>query len=228
MKYTDFESLVSIPRMSRYLTACGNQKRKAMTLYRANLRLSQQFFSVLGVFEVVLRNKIDSHYKLIYRPIIGNDEWLIHAANPGGFYATGHTSKTQQYILTAISELGSAYTHNKLLAELTFGFWRFQFGPKEFRAGGSTLHQVFINRPHGTNHTTVFNKLRLINNVRNRIAHHEPICFDITGNVISTVYVANHYNEIDELLRWMGIDAEDLFYGVDGIQKEIDFINHLI
>ncbi len=227
MKYADFEALMSVPRMSRYLAACGNQKRKAMTLYRANLRLSQEFFSVLGVFEVVLRNRIDQHYKSIYHPIIGNDDWLLFAANPGGFYAAGHTVKTQQSILGAVSDLGGAYTHNKLLAELTFGFWRFQFGPKEFSAGGSTLHQIFVNRPHGTNHTAIFNKLRLINNIRNRIAHHEPICFDITGNTISTAYVANHYSEIEELLQWMAIDAHDLFYGIDGIQMEINFINRL-
>jgi hypothetical protein len=227
MKYTDFESLMSTPRMSRYLSACGNQKRKAMTLYRANLRLSQEFFSILGVFEVVLRNKIDIHYKTIYSQTIGSDEWLLYAANPGGFYAAGHTSKTQQTILKAISDLGGTYSHNKLLAELTFGFWRFQFAPKEFSAAGSTLHQIFVNRPHGTNHTTIFNVLKFINNIRNRIAHHEPVCFDVTGNMISTVYVINHYNEIAKLLQWMGVDAEDLFYGIDGIQKEMDFINHL-
>ncbi len=75
MKYADFERLMSPSRMSRYLSACANQTRKAMTLYRANLRLSQDFFSMLGVFEVVLRNKIDTHYKAIYNPIIGHGEW---------------------------------------------------------------------------------------------------------------------------------------------------------
>lgn len=227
MKYTDFEYLMSVPRLSRYLIGCGNQKRKAMTLYRANLRLSQEFFSVLSVFEVVLRNKIDSHYRAIYAPIIGSNEWLLHAANPGGFFATGHTPKTQQSILTAIGDLGGTYTHNKLIAELTFGFWRFQFGPREFSAAGSTLHQIFVNRPHGTSHTTIFNKLKLVNNIRNRIAHHEPICFDTMGNNISTTYVLSHYREIEELLFWLDIDASDLFYGIDGIRKEVDFINRL-
>lgn len=225
MKYADFEDLMSIPRMSRYNLACGNQAEKVMTLYRANLRLSHEVFSVLGVFEVVLRNRIDVHYKTVYNPVIGNDEWLLYAANPGGFYATGHTAKTQQSILNSITDLGGTYTHNKLLAELTFGFWRFQFGPKEFSAAGSTLLHIFVNRPHGTNHTTIFNKLKQINNIRNRIAHHEPICFDAMGHSISTTYVVNHYNEIVELLQWMNIDANDLFYGMNGVQKEVDFIN---
>jgi hypothetical protein len=71
VKYGDFEELISKPRLSRYLLACGNNTKSAMTLYRANLRISQQMFSVLGVFEVVLRNQIDRHYKSIYRPITG-------------------------------------------------------------------------------------------------------------------------------------------------------------
>lgn len=227
MKYVDFEALMSVPRMRRYQTASGNQKRKTLTLYKANLRLSQEFFSVLAVFEVILRNKIDSHYKKIYSMLIGNDDWLLYAANPVGFYATSHTSKTQHSILTAITDLGTKYSHNKLLAELTFGFWRFQFGSKEFSAAGSTLHKIFINRPIGTNHTTIFKKLSRINNIRNRIAHHEPICFDTAGNTISTTYVYNHYCEIKDLLEWLGIDIKDLFRGIDKIEKEIAFIDRL-
>src|SRR3954465_6552142 len=128
MKYSDFENLMSIPRMNRYMIACSSKKKKAMSLYRANLRLSQKLFSVLAVFEVVLRNKIDVHYKTIYHPIMGNNDWLIYAARSGGFFANLHTTKTQQSILNAIGDLGTNYTHNKLIAELNFGFWRFQFG----------------------------------------------------------------------------------------------------
>jgi hypothetical protein len=42
MKYADFASIMAAPRMSRYLTACNNDSRKAMTLYRKNLQLSQE------------------------------------------------------------------------------------------------------------------------------------------------------------------------------------------
>jgi hypothetical protein len=227
MKYADFEQLMSTPRLNRYLVACGNNKKKAMTLYRANLRISQEMFSILGVFEVILRNKIDGHYKTVYAPIIGSNEWLLHAASPGGFYANTQCQRTRQSILNAIADLGSVYTHDKLLAELSFGFWRYQFASKEFSAAGSSLHTIFTTRPTGTSHTTILNKLKLINNIRNRIAHHEPICFDNSLHAISTVYVLQHYNEVAQLLQWLNIDATKLFYGIDGIQKEIQFINSL-
>lgn len=227
MNYPDFENLISPPRMARYLEACDDDTKKAMTLYRANLRLSHELFSVLSIFEVVLRNKIDSHYRSIFNPIFGAEDWLIHAASPGGFYDNGSTSKTRSSILKAKSELGKNYTHNKLLAELNFGFWRFQFGPKEFRAAGSNLHQIFVNRPHGTNHTSIFNRLQLINKLRNRIAHHEPICFDLARNSISTKYAINHFDEVITLLSWMDISHKELYYGINGVSKEIAFLNSL-
>jgi len=42
MRYTDFENIMTPARMGRYLTACGGNTRKAMTMYRKNLQLSQE------------------------------------------------------------------------------------------------------------------------------------------------------------------------------------------
>ena len=42
MKYKDFENIISPERMRKYNVACGGNTSKAMTLYRYNLRLSQE------------------------------------------------------------------------------------------------------------------------------------------------------------------------------------------
>ena len=63
MKYSDFEQVISPVRMRRYLIACHNDSRKAMTLYRYNLKLSQEMFTIISYFEVALRNKIDCEMK---------------------------------------------------------------------------------------------------------------------------------------------------------------------
>ena len=57
MKFQDFENAMSTARMSRYLAACGGNSKKAMTLYRFNLRASQEFFTVICCFEVTLRDR---------------------------------------------------------------------------------------------------------------------------------------------------------------------------
>lgn len=59
MKYSDFENIMSSQRMERYLSACKGDTRKAMTLYRYNLLISQEMFTIVSCFEVALRNAID-------------------------------------------------------------------------------------------------------------------------------------------------------------------------
>ena len=71
MNYIDFEDIISQERMRKYLLACNNESRRAMTLYRYNLKLSQEMFALISCFEVTLRNRIDKEMKAHY----GND-WL--------------------------------------------------------------------------------------------------------------------------------------------------------
>lgn len=59
MKFNDFEQALSPERLNRYMEACNYDSRKAMTLYRYNLRLSQEMFTILSCFEGTLRNAID-------------------------------------------------------------------------------------------------------------------------------------------------------------------------
>jgi hypothetical protein len=59
MKYVDFEKIITASRMGRYLTACGGNTRDAMTLYRKNLKISQELFTVISCIEISLRNAID-------------------------------------------------------------------------------------------------------------------------------------------------------------------------
>ncbi len=58
MKFIEFESIMSSKRMRRYVNACGGDTRKAMALYRYNLRLSQEMFTIISCYEVALRNAI--------------------------------------------------------------------------------------------------------------------------------------------------------------------------
>ena len=57
--------------------------------------------------------------------------------------------------------------------------------------------------------------------MRNRIAHHEPICFGDNGN-IDTQNVMFCYARIIQLFQWMNIDADSLLYGVDHVVEVSD------
>ncbi|GHT67475.1 hypothetical protein FACS189452_05260 [Bacteroidia bacterium] len=83
MKYFDFEYIMSATRMNRYLLASGNNSKKAMTLYRKNLHLSQELFTVISCFEIALRNAIDNHYTNQY-----GSNWLRDSAVNNGIFDT--------------------------------------------------------------------------------------------------------------------------------------------
>lgn len=227
MRYTDFEYIMSSPRMNRYLGACNNDTRKAMTLYRKNLKLSQELFTVISCFEVALRNAIDRHYSNIY----GN-HWLRDFAMVGGVFDTQRTYNSQNAVNNTIAKLGPSYTHPRLVSELGFGFWRYLFGRHQYRLAGRTLHQIFTNLPPTTrlvqyNAATIFDKLERVNKIRNRIAHHDPICFRHGVNQINTNFPLSYYNTVIELFDWLDINASDLLYGLDKVNNVIDEINNL-
>jgi hypothetical protein len=217
MRYADFEHFMSSARMSRYRVACGGNSKKAMTLYRMNLRLSQELFTIISCFEVTLRNAINNHCLAS----IGSN-WLQNSASPGGNFDNWHCHLTADNINEAIHKLGTFYSHNKLVAELGFGFWRYMFAQYQYTATGRSLLRIFPARPTSSfsvhyNQTFVFNQLAQINNLRNRVAHHEPICFISGHPVINTSYVRQHYSLIRQFFQWMSFDEAALLYGLDHI-----------
>jgi hypothetical protein len=93
-------------------------------------------------------------------------------------------------------------------------------------AGGNTLLAIMPNLPIHFNQSNVYQKLDRINSIRNRVAHHEPICFD-SAHAISTIYARAHFQHILDVVGWMNINSNQLFYGVDGILKEVDYIDRI-
>lgn len=226
MKYIDFERVMTPARMSRYLQACGGNSRKAMTLYRKNLQLTQELFTVISCFEVAHRNAIDAKCT----SALGND-WLRDGASVGGIFDNAKCFLTKRNINDAIGNL-TAYSHFKLVAELGFGFWRYMFAQNQYNATGRILLQVFPSKPISTpalqyNNTYIFNQLAKLNEIRNRMAHHEPICFLPGQPVKNTTYTRLHYNLILQLFQWMQIDEGALLYGLDHINTVCDEIDNL-
>ena len=93
MEYLEFERILSIKRMQRYKDAANGDTRKAMALYRYNLRLSQEMFTIVSCFEVALRNAIDS----ILVPILGED-WLKDSVQDNGIFSNGRMNETRKII----------------------------------------------------------------------------------------------------------------------------------
>ena len=231
MQFINFNELVSAPRLNRYLLATGRNTKKAMTLYRYNLELSQELFTIISIFEVVLRNKIDNCMK---NNGYSND-WLYDASQPGGIFFNKKCKNTKDIILDTKKNL-KTYSHDNLIAELMLGFWRYLFANHQFMACAGILINIFPSLPphpakYAYPNQWIHNDILFkINNLRNRIAHHQPICFDRRPNKYNqknTYHVLDDYQTILNAFKYMDINDRDLLYGLDHVRKICHKINKL-
>ena len=222
MKYSDYETAFSPARLSRYLNACGGDNDKALTLYRHNVKLCQKFYGVLSLFEVVLRNAINEHYKCHF----GDNDWIRTQVQPGGMLENcPQLADVNRHITRLVND--GRYTHDRLVSSVSFGFWTYLFNKQPFRKGGQTLLAVLPNRARGLGQRAIYNELMQIKKFRNRIAHHEPICFDTAGNK-DVNFARYNYNQILKYVYFLGYNKDELFYGLDVLpDTTITKINNL-
>lgn len=220
MDKDELERAFSIPRFSRYMAATGGDFHKAYDLYRLNLRSSGKLFMCIAIFEVSFRNAIDKHYTLRFgNKDLGEPSWLLSQSSPSGFLAKKGCEKSRASVLESIQKFGEYFSHDKVVSNLGFAFWRNLFNAREYAAGGDSLLKIFQDKPRGLgfNQTMVFNKLHVVNDTRNRIAHHDPICFVADTALVSFDTPQKAYEVMVELLCWMGFQGEKLLGGFDFI-----------
>jgi hypothetical protein len=206
MKYRDFERVFSVPRLNKYLRAAGGDKQKALRLYRYNIKLCQRFYGMLGILEVALRNTVNDHFKTQ----LADTDWIVTQAK-SGFLKKYHDSIQKEH--TRLVNAGS-YTNDKLLSTLSFGVWTYMFSRHCYRNSGKTLLRIFPNKKHGANQSDIYNELDEIRIFRNRIAHHEPLCFNQQGQ-IDLSYAVRILNMIEKYLNYLGFNPKEAFYGIE-------------
>lgn len=243
MNFNEFEQLVSTARLFPYRNVTGDDKRKAKNLYRLNIQLSSELFTIIAYFEVALRNAIHNHYSYHFN----NTDWIRDSVLPKGMfdvpklqqqkkkYSKHPTqSETITDVINALRKLGTDYSSDKIVAELNFGYWRYLFADTQYDCGGKSLLKIFTNKPKSTpllryDHNYIFASLGRINNMRNRVAHHEPIIFSYQNKikVKSTASVRVCYQNMVELLSWMPVDAKRYWLGLDHIIALCDKIDRI-
>lgn len=217
MKYNEFVALLSEARMNKYYIAANGNKLKTIQLYHHNLKLSQRLFGVIGMFEVVLRNAIYNHYANSFC----DTEWIVNQAVPHKLLE--HEADEVLHIKNDFLRK-NIYSSDKMVASFSLGFWTYLFTRQNYKVGGKTLLQIFPNRRKGLKQTDVYNDLTQIREFRNRIAHHEPICFG-SDKRLDTAYARHLYGLIRTYIGYMGFDVDKVLKIVektDSVMREID------
>ena len=69
-----FEKYFSKQRLQRYLEGCDNDYERAIRLYKENILVSQSLHPLIGIVEVVMRNRIHE----VIKEHFGNEDWILH------------------------------------------------------------------------------------------------------------------------------------------------------
>ncbi|NJQ01763.1 Abi family protein [Streptomyces zingiberis] len=164
--------LISPDRLTPYLSACAGDSTAALALYQWNGDLAAAFFEPLGHLEIMLRNALDARLVIRQQRRGHTLEWYIDRQVPLSGKARDDIAQARE----RAGRGGTAATapRGKVIAELSFGFWRFLLA-RQYRT--SLWPDLAAAFPHAPNRalTTVEEPVKRLHKFRNRIAHHEAI-----------------------------------------------------
>lgn len=175
---------LSAPRFQKYVEACDGDRSQALQLYEWNISLGQALLRDIAHLEVALRNAYDQVIAGLWQ---GSSHWLLDpespAVTPIWRVKTGHNGLKRGTDVNYVNRRavdkaiykcgGTSATPGKVIAELSFGFWRsLTTASHEKSVWVPYLHHAY---PAGTNRADMDRIIGNINTVRNRIAHHEPL-----------------------------------------------------
>ena len=187
----------------------GASDKESLDRYARNVRLSEALYPSLQTLEVVVRNKCETALLATFGPTWCLSPEFRRLSNP-------NTLSILEKAVHNVQKRKRPVTSGAVVAELTFGFWTHLFS-KELE----TAFYVPNNRtllPHAVRSRLVrgyvHGELRMINDLRNRVAHHEP--------VLTRATLFNDYERIALLMadmcpdtcQWLQVEGLDRFRGV--------------
>lgn len=197
--------------MRKYFERFPDDDERAIRLYRANIQLSESFYSLLSMYEVALRNSLNRELTEYFE----TEDWYLQISNePGLKNLNANISTAKRHIAKRDENI----TANKVIAELTLGFWVRLFNAEYERILWKPLRRAFPympkNQKQRKNVSAPINKIR---DFRNRVFHHEPIAWNLER-------LEETYERILTVMGWLNKDlpmlAEELERASEILAKE--------
>lgn len=180
MKESLISNFISEKRLSSY---------KNLHEYKNNLIFSKDSYIPLSILEIALRNAINYHLTIK----IGKD-WLEDER----FMTKDSLVKVNQ-TKNLLYRRGEEISKEKLLAELSLGFWVNLFKkPYEKKLRINDIKKIFPNLPSQSvkfiNRNVIYQELNHIRNFRNRVFHYEKVINkDNYNNIFTEIYEVLNY-----------------------------------
>ena len=159
---SELRRILSKERIGSYERTVGGDISKAIELHMWNTIVSGAFYSPLQLVELALRNAVHDRMSETHgRSWLQNSEILRDNE-------TRRVTKARDQL----KRKKKKPTPGRVVAEMNFGFWTSLFATGYDHLWHSDLYHVFSPRPQRRDVHEVLTHLR---DLRNRIAHHEPI-----------------------------------------------------
>jgi hypothetical protein len=187
------QTVFSMERMQKYWDRHDTYDQKAIAHYKANVEVSESFYSTLSVFEVAYRNSLNRELTIKY----ATQDWHNHIVNEVGLKDLHREIKEAQRHIVNRNEI---VTGSKVVAELTLGFWVRLLNAEYERILWKDLRRAFPYMPKKDRQRhKVSSPINKIRNFRNRIFHHEPILWDL--NAVNQIH-----SDIHKVCGWINND----------------------
>lgn len=196
-------------RVGRYKASCNGDEAAAMAAYLYNILLSEALTPVLAVVEIALRNAVHRELTRHY----SRDDWWNE-------WRTSPRFRSQVADISVVSaRLGARRqprSPDKIVAELTFGFWATLFNAEFQDELWSVLRKAFPHCPKAKRkRATISSVVNRMRTLRNRVFHHEPIIWQRYD-------AESIHQEGLELLRWLHGDINSWVERMDRVPEVWD------
>jgi hypothetical protein len=187
----EIDRWITPPRFHAFLEATNHDVAQATSLYDWNICISAAFFEVLGYTEVLLRNAIDAQFTPIRHDQPARESWLCDPE-----ILTPKSLEKVSDAIFSIENRKKEPTRARVVADLSFGFWRALLNRDYSQLWIDRLHRAF---PNGSgSRREVARLMSRLNPFRNRLAHHEPII---------NASIEKRHGELIELAQLIDLDA---------------------
>lgn len=166
-------AILSQPRFATYLAEKQNDVLEGLRLYHWNALVSSSFLFPLHIFEICIRNAasnaIESYYNSPNWPWVNAFETSLPEAGPNQFNPRRELQRARDRHPTT----------GKVVADIRFAFWVSLFTRRhQGRLWNNYYRREFPNAAalsSGDGRKRIFEIADSTRELRNRIAHHEPI-----------------------------------------------------
>ena len=189
----NLEKSLSLERFAEYLSKTDGNREEAMRLYAWNTAVSAAFYAPLQALEITLRSRINAVLAEKY-----GAEWFDSSDID---FHLEHSERIEEARERSARGRQEPSTPSGIVASLSFGFWVFLLSEHYEKLWRNTLHQILPHQvsSHTFSRKEVRKPLEKMRNLRNCIAHHDPIFH---------MRLENHYQIILETIGWMSPDKK--------------------